>query len=114
MSFFQGPSDRERSMLPLIDSESLLPFESKKPTCPLPIQTPWGGGGASSALAFVIAATTRRDATTVLNTCMVKIAPFACGNVWPLTHERTVSHLQITELEAVSGQIWRLRTCWNV
>src|SRR6266702_8814318 len=75
MSFFQWPSNRERSMLALIDSESLLPFESKKPTCPLPIQTPWGGGGASSAKAFVVAATTRRGATTVLNSCIVKIAP---------------------------------------
>src|SRR6266403_3698289 len=80
MSFFQGPSNRERSMLPLIDSESLLPFESKKPTCPLPIQTPWGGGGASAATAFVVAAATRRGATTVLNSCIVKIAPwFAAG-----------------------------------
>src|ERR1700733_15332663 len=33
------------SILPLIDSASLLPCESKKPNCPLPIHTPLGGGG---------------------------------------------------------------------
>src|ERR1700722_11861680 len=39
------------SILPLIDSESLLPREFKNPSWPFPIHTPMGGGvvGASSA-----------------------------------------------------------------
>src|ERR1700729_356865 len=39
------------STLPLIDSASLLPCESKKPNCPLPIHTPCGGGGAGASSA---------------------------------------------------------------
>src|ERR1700730_9347117 len=39
------------SILPLIDSASLLPREFKNPSCPFPHHTPMGGGGAGASSA---------------------------------------------------------------
>src|ERR1700733_10730551 len=50
------------SMLPSMDSASLLPCELKNPNCPLPIQTSCGGGGASADHALIAGMRTRSAA----------------------------------------------------
>src|ERR1700722_317208 len=54
MSFFQAPSKRDTSTLPLIDSALLLPLDSRNPACPLPNQVSCGGGGAGASSASAV------------------------------------------------------------
>src|ERR1700677_2999346 len=75
------------STLPLTDSASLLPCESRNPNCPLPIHTPMGGGGAGASSAHPLRMGQRTSAVVAMTRTIVMMLLMAIY-FWRLIHGR--------------------------